>query len=224
MRLRPDRATVRRLRTRAVTTAAGARRHLGRDSGAVALTFDDGPHPEFTPQVLDRLAALDVVATFFLVGRNAARHPDLVRRIVDRGHAVGSHSWSHPDPWTLGLRHLIVDYRRGRQAVERASGGTARLFRPPKEHLGRRGPVAVRVVRLRPWLSSIDSEDWVPGTSTEQILARVEPVSPGDVILLHDWLEGALDERGLDRSETVAAIDGIVTMVRDRGLRLVRLP
>ncbi len=98
----------------------------------VALTFDDGPDPVFTPQVLDVLAEHGAVATFFAVGKRAERHPELVRRIVDEGHALGSHSWSHREPGELSARELGRDYRAGRRAVE-ARGLARHAALPPAE-------------------------------------------------------------------------------------------
>lgn len=116
----------------ALVNRVHAREALDPADGAVALTFDDGPHPEHTPAVLDELARLGVVATFFLVGQRAAERPDLVRKIVDAGHAVGSHSSSHIEPWTVPLVDLAREYRRGRSEVEAAVGRPVALFRPPK--------------------------------------------------------------------------------------------
>jgi len=122
------------------------RHHLDRTGDVVALTFDDGPDPDHTPAILDELARLGVVATFFLVGRRASTHPDIVRRILDEGHAVGSHSDSHPEPWRVSLRPLVLEYRRGRVHVEQAARRPVPLFRPPKGHVNASGAVAMRAV------------------------------------------------------------------------------
>lgn len=198
--------------------------HVGRASHDVALTFDDGPDPEHTPVVLDELRRLAVLATFFLVGRRAKAHPHLVRRILDEGHALGSHSYSHPDPWTVPLRRLVGEYRQGRAHVESAAGRPVALFRPPKGFMSGGGAAAMLAARVRPWLWTIDPRDWEPDVQPAQIVAGVDGMQGGDVILLHDAIEGPLAPSALDRSATSAALPAIVALGRRRGLRFVTLP
>ncbi|MDQ4131235.1 MAG: polysaccharide deacetylase family protein, partial [Actinomycetota bacterium] len=162
-----------------------AQERLDGVKGAVALTFDDGPDPEHTPAVLDELRRLRVAATFFLVGHRARTHPEIVRRIIAEGHAVGSHSESHPDPWTVPLPALVREYRGGRAHVERAAEQSVQLFRPPKGHIDGRGAVAILAARVRPWLWTIDPRDWMPDVRPADILAGVTELGAGDVVLLH---------------------------------------
>jgi peptidoglycan-N-acetylglucosamine deacetylase len=220
---RSGKAGLRAARRSSVARLAGAHRSLDPSTGRVALTFDDGPDPSFTPDLLDVLRGLEVPATFFLTGQRARQHPDLVRRMLADGHSIGSHSSSHPDPWTVTLPALVADYRSGRAAVEEASGRRVSLFRPPKGYLDGSGAVAVRAVRLRPWLWTIDSLDWKPGATTEGICAVVGRAGPGDVILLHDSIEGPLAPEALDRGATVSAVPHLVRCLRDRGLEFVGL-
>src|SRR3954451_6188313 len=123
----------RRIRSAALDRMAPVGRVCGDD--VVALTFDDGPHPGFTDRILDVLAELDVRATFFCVGKNAERHPGLLRRLRAEGHAIGSHSYSHPHPQQTAPATLARDYRRGRQVIEDVLSEGVTLFRPPHGHL-----------------------------------------------------------------------------------------
>jgi peptidoglycan-N-acetylglucosamine deacetylase len=198
-----------------------ARSRLG--DGGVALTFDDGPDPVFTPQVLDVLAGSGVRATFFVVGKRAERHPEFVRRMVVEGHAVGSHSFSHREAGMLSWLELLRDYRAGRRAVERVLGERVRLFRPPKGHYSGRSAIAVRLLGLRPWLWTIDAEDWRPGATPDDLLAHTQAVGPGDVVLLHDAIELPLAPEAEDRSATVAALPRLIELVRRRNLECVSL-
>lgn len=202
---------------------APLRTRLPAGSRSVAVTFDDGPDPEFTPRVLDQLGQLDVVATFFLVGHRANAHPGLVRRIVDNGHAVGSHSQTHPEPGSLGWR-IMTDFRAGRAAVERAAGQRTALFRPPKGFVDTREAIAIRAAGLVAWTWTIDPEDWQPGISSAQLLANVDGIRDGDVVLLHDGIEGPLAPEALDRSATVDALPALVEQIRARGLSFTYLP
>jgi peptidoglycan/xylan/chitin deacetylase (PgdA/CDA1 family) len=197
--------------------------NLPRPTNAVALTFDDGPDPEFTPRVLDELERLDVRGTFFLVGRRAAARPGIVRRIVAAGHAIGSHSFNHPEPGERGWR-VIADFVRGRRAVEQAAGRRTPLFRAPKGYVARREHWAMAAARVQPWAWTIDTEDWQPGICSERIVANAASLAGGDVVLLHDGICGPLTPEVTNRSATVHAIEGIVAMTRSRGHELVTLP
>ena len=203
-------------RWRLLDTVAGAgRRTL---PGTVALTFDDGPHPGSTDRVLDVLAGLDVRATFFCVGQNAERHPGLVRRALDEGHAVGSHSHTHPDPEVTPLRALAADYRRGRRAVEDAVGAPVPLFRPPRGWLDLPRAVQLRQAGTPPWLWTVDPQDWHPEAVRADVTAVAGAAGERDVVLLHDWVEQPWDDRALDRSATIDSLPDVVAAVRARGL------
>jgi peptidoglycan/xylan/chitin deacetylase (PgdA/CDA1 family) len=205
---------------RFVRVVARVREQL--DTGDVALTFDDGPDPDSTPRVLDALGALDARATFFLVGRQAAAHPAIVRRIISEGHAIGSHSYDHPDPWELPLRALARNYRDGRNAVENAAGARVTRFRPPKGYLYRRGAIAIRAAGVAAtWLWTLDPHDWQPGATATAIAAS--PPEAGAVWLLHDAIQPPVPG-AMDRSETVAAIERIVHATRTAGRDCVVLP
>jgi peptidoglycan-N-acetylglucosamine deacetylase len=218
---RPARA-VRGRASRALVRGVRAREGLpGGD--AVALTFDDGPDPDFAPAFLDELRRLGIVATFFVVGYRARARPELVRRARDEGHAVGSHSDTHPEPWTVPLGPLTRDYRRGRQATEAALGRRVRLFRPPKGYLDATGAAAMAAAGVRPWLWTVDPGDWRPDVTTDEILQGLQGLRGGDVVLFHDAIEGPLAPSALDRSATLAALPAIAELVRERGLRFTTL-
>lgn len=201
-----------------------ARYAIDSSGGAVALTFDDGPDPTYTPWVLDVLVEARVPATFFLVGRRAAAQPGLVRRMLAEGHAVGSHSRSHPDPATQRLRQLVRDYRGGRRMVESVTGVSVPLFRPPMGNVAWPSAVAIRWSRVVPWLWTRDPSDWLPGRRRGDIVDALATVRAGDVVLLHDGIELPQGPAALDRSETVAALPEVIASARSRGLSFVTLP
>lgn len=202
------------LEWRALVAAGGVQSRVGAERAEVALTFDDGPDPAYTPRLLDALSRLEVTATFFAVGEAAARHPSVVRDILSAGHALGSHSYSHPEPWTLGPWALVREYRHGREVLEQVCGRAVPLFRPPKGHLDTAGVTAMRAAGVRPWLWTVDSHDWEPDASSRDIERRVASVGPGDVVLFHDGMRGALDPSALDRSPTLDAIPAVVARLR----------
>jgi peptidoglycan/xylan/chitin deacetylase (PgdA/CDA1 family) len=154
-------------------------------SPGVAPTFDDGPDPERTPALLDVLARAGAKATFFLVGKCAAAHPDLVRRIAGEGHAIGNHTFTHA--WLPGLsaRRIEAELARCQDVLADVTGARPRLVRPPYGQRDFRFYRIARRLGLTPVLWSLDSRDWT-GASSETILRRARRAGPGDVVLLHD--------------------------------------
>jgi peptidoglycan/xylan/chitin deacetylase (PgdA/CDA1 family) len=200
---------------------AGGFRHLDRSHPQVALTFDDGPDPRFTPILLDRLADAGVLATFFWIGARAQEHPELSRQVRSAGHAVGSHSFSHQGAGSRSVAELHEDYARGRSAVEEATGEPTVLFRPPYGAVTTRSFRALRRAGLQPCLWSVNPNDWRTGVTTAMLLEAVSSVRPGDVVLLHD---GCYEERANgDRSATVDLIGPLAEYLRMRGLSPVTL-
>jgi peptidoglycan-N-acetylglucosamine deacetylase len=182
----------------------------------VALTFDDGPWPRTTEQILSVLARMRAPATFFVVGRQVERHPALVRRQLAAGMAVGTHSFGHPPSFdrlpAAGVRGEIVDGLRTLGPLGVRPVG----FRPPG---GAASPAVVAAAEgagQRTVLWNVDPVDWRPGVTSEQLVRRVlAQARPGAIILLHDG--------GGDRSATVAALPAIITGLRRLGLTLTVL-
>jgi peptidoglycan-N-acetylglucosamine deacetylase len=185
----------------------------------VALTFDDGPSPTYTPQILRVLHRDHVPATFFVIGELAQRYPSLVRAEIRSGMSVGNHSWDHPDsPPFVDLAAARVRSEITTTDAELARlGDHARLFRPPG---GSFDPSLVAVTQaqgLRVVLWDVDPRDWAPGATARGIARAVlGSVEPGAVVELHDG--------GGDRSATVAALPKIIRGIRKMGfgLRAIR--
>jgi peptidoglycan/xylan/chitin deacetylase (PgdA/CDA1 family) len=136
--------------------------------GELALTFDDGPNPSWTPRLLDVLAIHDVRATFFLLGSRAQTEPELVRRIATQGHLIGNHSWSHPNLALATASRVREELARTSDTLEQTIGAPIRFFRPP---FGARRPAVFRIARslgLTTVLWNAMTSDWSE-TSTERI-------------------------------------------------------
>ncbi len=156
-------------------------------ASGVALTFDDGPHPEGTPAVLELLARAGARATFFVIGEQVARRPALVAEIVAQGHAIGLHGHRHRLQLRVGARALADDLARGRAAIEDATGSQPHWHRPPYGVYSSAGLRAATDAGLRPLLWSRWGKDWRKYTTPERIAARATAeIAAGDVILLHD--------------------------------------
>jgi peptidoglycan/xylan/chitin deacetylase (PgdA/CDA1 family) len=156
------------------------------DEPVVAFTFDDGPGPRWTPMVLDALDAWQVPATFFMVGRNLARHAALVRGRLGR-HEVGNHSWSHPDLATLDLPAVRSELLRTHEVIERVTGRAPTLMRPPYGHLGGSTVLAADSLGYQIVLWSRQMrERRYRDDPTAQAHDIVESVRPGSIVLAHD--------------------------------------
>ncbi len=183
---------------------------------AVALTFDDGPWPDSTDKVLGILAKAHVKATFFLVGRQVRKHPEIARDELGAGMTLGSHSFSHPQPFgALSKQDMQREIDQGVAALSDLGVRTA-LFRPPG---GAIPPLVVSIARakgLRTIVWTVDPDDWKRGTTADQIVQRVlQQTKPGSIVLLHDG--------GGDRSATVEALPRIIDGLKKRHLAFVTL-
>ena len=153
----------------------------------VALTFDDGPDAESTPLFLDLLAERGVRATFFVLGRYAVAEPAVLRRLVDEGHEIGVHGWTHRCVARVGARRLVADLRATKRVVEQVSGRRVRWYRPPYGVLTTHALVAARSAGLATVLWSDWGIDWRRGRTPEQVLETVTGgLRPGGTVLLHD--------------------------------------
>jgi peptidoglycan-N-acetylglucosamine deacetylase len=153
----------------------------------VALTFDDGPHPQGTPAVLEILREAGQTATFFLAGEQVERRPALAAEIVAAGHRVELHCHRHRNQLRLTPRALLEDAERGRETIEDASGQAIADYRPP---YGIFSGVGLRTIRSRGWrpvLWSRWGRDWTRGATADSIARKATAgIRPGDIVLLHD--------------------------------------
>jgi peptidoglycan/xylan/chitin deacetylase (PgdA/CDA1 family) len=190
---------------------------------AVALTFDDGPAEPFTGQILDLLGQHRAPATFFCCGKNVDRFPSLVRRMRDEGHTVGNHTYSHRFFYLKGRKTIEAELDRTQSSIERATGQTPRLFRPP--YGGRWFGLfpALRERGLTDVQWSDTGYDWIvrnsPGEIARLALAKLKP---GSIILLHDGREPRAPGE-VDASRTVAALPAILDGARAAGLEFASL-
>jgi peptidoglycan-N-acetylglucosamine deacetylase len=189
-------------------------------SGAgYALTFDDGPHPQGTPAVLEILERVGVSATFFLVGEQVRRNPSLAREIVAAGHWIGLHCDRHRSLLRLTPSQVRADIARAQDAIERATDRAVGIYRPP---YGVLNASALRVARQHRWRTLLWSDfgkDWHARATPESITTRVtRGAGEGSVLLLHD-----ADDYSAVGSwrRTTAALPGILEILSERGLRPV---
>lgn len=198
--------------------ALGLRRTLP-DPGGVALTFDDGPHPEGTPAVLEILKREAMRAVFFLVGEQAERRPELAAQIAAEGHVVALHGYRHRLQLRMSRGELDADLERGVRVLVEAVGTAPRWHRPPYGIYSPAGLAAARAAELRPLLWSRWGKDWRRFTTPARIAARATGnLRSGDVILLHD---ADYYSAAGSHHRTVAALPGIIAELKRRGLGTV---
>lgn len=181
--------------------------------GELALTFDDGPNPAWTPQLIDVLAQHHARATFFLLGRYAEQQRALVERLVNAGHLIGNHSWSHPNLSVTRAGHTREELSRTRNTLEQIIGRPVRFFRPP---FGARRPATLRIARdlgMTPVLWNAMTTDWSELSAqriTERLVAKIESNQRrgrASNIVLHD---GSHERLGADRGPSVAAAEKLL--------------
>jgi peptidoglycan/xylan/chitin deacetylase (PgdA/CDA1 family) len=179
----------------------------------LALTFDDGPDPATTPDVLNALRDAGVQATFFMVGERALAHPALARRVADEGHEVAVHGHRHRHAWTRAPWAVVSDARLARRAVETATGRAVRYFRPPHGAYSLASLLALRVTGLTGAHWTVEAHDWHPGFTPDTVTRRVvEHAAPGAVVVMHDAGPGG--------HVAVRALPDLLGTLRQRGYDL----
>lgn len=199
--------------------------HEGRGPrDGVVITFDDGPDARWTPEILDILKAKGVSATFFMVGANMEKNPEIVRRIVAEGHTVGVHTYTHPNIALVSEERAYLEFNATQRLLETITGHSTILFRPPyNADTNPHDPEELVPIQLAQKLGyitvteDIDPEDWSrPGVAAMVANLKRDLRQGGNVLLLHD--------AGGDRRQTVEALPGIIDYLRVRGNTIMPLP
>ncbi|MGJ7910773.1 polysaccharide deacetylase family protein [Neobacillus sp. LXY-1] len=182
----------------------------------VVLTFDDGPDPVYTPQILDILDKNHIKGAFFIIGENAVQHPELVKRMYEEGHEIGNHTFTHPDVASIASWQTKWELNATQRLFEEITGRSMTLFRPP--YVANAEPSTKKellpILRAQDMGYSMvgelnDSDDWKKLSSNEIVKRVLDQLKEGHVILLHD--------SGGDRSNTVKALPMIIEELKKRG-------
>lgn len=183
---------------------------VGAFLGRVALTFDDGPSPETTPQVIEILGKFGARATFFVVGRNVNLFPGILREAVRSGNEIADHTYNHPKISKLNAKMINAQLHATQNAIFRSIGVNAKFFRPPYGAINEKASKIAQTFGLKIVMWSIDPFDWqdpAPETIEERVLSNIQP---GDIVLLHDV-----------HRNTVYALPYILEGLKRKGLRCV---
>ena len=199
---------------RAAALPAVIYRHASGDgTRRVALTFDDGPHPRYTPQILDILAEYGVKATFFVVGRNVGYHPEIVRRAMAEGHEIGNHTHHHYRTAKIERAEVLEDILECQEELSLELGIVCRFFRPPEGVFDEELRHFCEEQGLTIVMWSVDTRDWAH-TKPQEIVKNVrENVRDGSIILMHDFIG--------KKSPTPTALRQLIPMLQKSGYEFV---
>lgn len=188
---------------------------LSPDKKVIALTFDDGPWPESTAQVLDILKKNEIKGTFFVVGQNVKNFPDLTKRVVAEGHTIANHTWHH---WYHHMNPQTAAYEieNTTSLIYQLTGVKTNLFRPPGGNMRNGVAAYARNSKYAIIMWSSDSKDYSRPTVPNLINNVFRTAKPGGIVLLHDG--------GGNRSQTVAALPTIIENFRKEGYSFVTVP
>ncbi len=177
----------------------------------VALTFDDGPCPAYTPQILDYLKNENVKATFFLIGCNAEENPELVRREFNEGHEIGNHTYSHPNVKNISTDRLLSEIEKCQSVIESITGSRPKLFRPPGGFITDNIVTTLTENQFTPvlWSWKQDTKDWSCPSVEYVVNTVLNNINDGDIILFHDY--------NSESSPTPAALEIIIPRLKDMG-------
>lgn len=178
----------------------------------IALTFDDGPHPKYTPEILDILAEYDIKATFFMVGQNVELYPGIVKRVVSEGHDIGNHTYTHCHLSNTDSSIVIQEIDLCEQSIYELCEYRTKFFRPPEGVL----PETIRQYALDEDYSvilwSVDTYDWAHADISDITQNIKKNIVPGDIILMHDYVPNSI---------TPQALKIIIPMLLEMGYQFV---
>jgi len=198
----------------------GAITHVLTQDAVAALTFDDGPHLEVTPRLLKILERHQARATFFIIGKAAKDHPELVKQIAQAGHAIGNHSWDHPSfPYIKGRERRA----QIRECAKIIAPYGQKLFRPPYLNQNLCSYIDTISLDYRVIAYDIDAQDWRDHDANWIVERVIRNIKPGSIILFHDSLHDTIEEKFYDREQTLKAVDLLLERLHGR-FRFITIP
>ncbi len=179
----------------------------------IALTFDDGPHKKYTGQILDVLSEYQIKATFFVIGCNCEKNPELIRREISEGHEIGNHTYSHPHLTGIKQSKLKSEIEETERIIAEICDYKPRLFRPPEGVYSSAVSGTVEELDYIPILWTVDTLDWKMPSSEKIVSEVLGSVKSGSIILCHDYVSG--------KSSTVDALKIIIPKLLEEGYEFV---
>ncbi|OGX06965.1 MAG: hypothetical protein A2Z88_04135 [Omnitrophica WOR_2 bacterium GWA2_47_8] len=188
----------------------------------IALTFDDGPSPLWTPKILDELKKANIKATFFMIGHHVKKYPEIARRVIEEGHTIGNHGYAHSVMIYYTLPEIEEEIKYSEVVIKEATGVTTNIFRPPKAWLSKELKIKIKSMGYQIVLWSLNSKDWVSFNHKYIVKYITRHVKPGDILLFHDSGDVFKAEGG-DRLQTVLAIPLLAETLKAKGYEFVSI-
>lgn len=185
----------------------------GGEKKQIALTFDDGPHPDHTPIILSILEEYNIPATFFVIGENAHQHPELVKKESDMGYEIGNHTYSHPKIKETGFEKLLSEANSAHQEILKITGRSPTIFRPPGGVCDQSVGMVADQNQYSVILWTVDTEDWQNPPVQDIVNRVISGLRPGAIILFHDYIWGD--------SPTPEALRILIPFILDKGYEFV---
>ena len=186
---------------------------INTSSPVLALTFDDGPHKTQTPRLLDILKSRNVKATFYVIGRNVEAEPDIAKRIVDEGHEIANHTWTHPQLSQLSSSRIATELEKTHEIIEKVTGISTASMRPPYGAVNDRvRQIARERLDYTTIMWSVDPLDWKYRNADRVSQKLVEGAAPGAILLSHDI-----------HASTVSAMPSCIDQLADKGFRFTTI-
>lgn len=204
----------------AVIVRKGTVYRVNSNDKVVALTFDDGPSPVWTPRILDELKESDVKATFFVIGKHVEKYPLIAKRIVQEGHDIGNHGYEHRVLLYYKMDELEDEIKHTEKIIKDATGVTTVYFRPPKAWVTPEEKKRIKEMGYKIILWNLNSKDWVTFHDKQITSYILRHVEPGDIILFHDG-GGVFSTEGGSRKQTVKTIKRLSKKLKEKGYRCV---
>lgn len=188
----------------------------------IALTFDDGPSPIWTPQILDVLKKENVKATFFMIGHHVQKYPEVARRVADEGHSVGNHGYAHSVILYYTPAEIEEEVKYTEHVIREVTLKTTRIYRPPKSWIKKDIKDKIKSLGYDIILWSVNSKDWVGFPASFIVNSIMRKIKGGDILLFHDS-GNIFGTEGGNRQQTIKAVETIIKTLKQQGFSFVSL-
>ena len=192
-------------------------KHGPRNKKSLAITFDDGPHPRFTPAILDILKKYDIKATFFVLGKHAEYYPNTLIQVKEAGHEIGNHSYSHVNLTQISNNKIENEFDKTQNIIYEITGAIPKIFRPPFGHHNEsiRKIASDNNCKIILWTNTQDTKDWAHPGKNKIVNTVLSNIQNGDIILFHDYVDS--------ENETIEALDEIIPKLKEEGYNFVTI-
>jgi peptidoglycan-N-acetylglucosamine deacetylase len=206
----------------AVLTRKGTIYRVRTKQKKVVLTFDDGPSPVWTPEILDELKKENIPATFFMIGHHVQKYPEIAKRVADEGHIIGNHGYAHSVLLYYTPAEIEEEIKYTEHVIKEITGQSTKYFRPPKAWLRKIIKEKIKSMGYEIILWSLNSKDWVSFNHKAIVKYLSRNIQNGDILLFHDSGNVSTTEGG-DRTQTVRSIPLLAKSVREKGFEFVTI-